>query len=119
MLMPHTQEKRDVLLDIYFTNIDPVVRITHKPTLIKKHPIHVRDAHPLAFAIFYSAINSLSPAAVESRFGEPREALMARYELGVEMGLARSNYLTTSSLEILQAFILWLTCITREEDMGM
>ena len=118
MLMPETQGGRDALLDIYFSNVDPVVRITHRPSLINKLPAYVHNVHPLAFAIFYSAINSLPPALVESKFGESREELMGKYELGVEIGLARANYLTSSNLELLQAFVLWLTCITREEDIG-
>lgn len=118
-LMPDTQEMRDALLDTYFCNVDPVIRITHKPSLQKKVPSYIQQVHPLVFAIFYSAINSLPPAVVKSRFGESREDLMAKYELGVEIGLARLNYLTTPSLKLLQAFIIWLTCITREEDIGM
>lgn len=118
MLMPETQEHCEMLLDVYFSNVDPVIRITHRPSLIKKLPIYSHDVHPLAFAIFYSAVNSLPPAVVESKFSESREDLMAKYEMGIEIGLARGNYLTTPSLELLQAFILWLTCITREEDMG-
>ncbi|KAJ4302847.1 hypothetical protein N0V90_001738 [Kalmusia sp. IMI 367209] len=117
MLLPDTQEEREALLDIYFSNVDPVVRITHRPTLIRKLPTYVHEVHPLAFAIFYSAINSLPPAVVENKFGESREDLMAKYELGVEIGLARGNYLTSPSLELFQAFIIWLTCITREEDI--
>jgi hypothetical protein len=56
---------------------------------------------------------------VQSRFGESKEDLLDRFQLGVEISLARENYLTTSSLEIFQGFVLWLTCITKEEDMGM
>ncbi|KAF2446274.1 hypothetical protein P171DRAFT_357011 [Karstenula rhodostoma CBS 690.94] len=117
-LMPDTQEQRDALLDIYFANVDPVIRITHRPSLINKLPAYVQNVHALVFAIFYSAINSLPPALVESRFGESKEELMAKYELGIEISLARGNYLTSPSLELLQAFVIWLTCITREEDIG-
>jgi hypothetical protein len=118
MLIPEHQEQRDALLEIYFSNVDPVVRMTHRPSLVNKLPVYVQNVHPLAFAIFYSAINSLPPAVVQSRFGESREELMGKFELGVEIGLARGNYLTTPSLELLQAFVIWLTCITREEDIG-
>ncbi|KAL5394175.1 hypothetical protein PMIN06_005167 [Paraphaeosphaeria minitans] len=117
-LMPESQEQRDALLDTYFSNVDPVIRITHRPSLINKAPSYAQNVHPLVFAIFYSAINSLPPALVESRFGESREELMAKFELGIEIGLSRGNYLTSPSLELLQAFVIWLTCITREEDIG-
>lgn len=118
LLLPETPEQRELLLDMYLSNVDPVVRVTHRPTLVRKLPTYVDEVHPLAFSIFYSAINSLPPAVVESKFGETRDDLMAKYELGLEIGLARANYLTNPSLELFQAFIIWLTCITREEDMG-
>lgn len=72
----------------------------------------------MSFAIFYAAVNALPATAVENKFGEKKEDLLTRFELGLEIGLARENYLTTSSLEVLQAFVIWLTCIAKEEDMG-
>ncbi|EUC31976.1 hypothetical protein COCCADRAFT_6212 [Bipolaris zeicola 26-R-13] len=117
-LLPSTQEHRDILLDVYFTNVDPMVRITHRPTVMRKFFTYNREAHPIAYAIYFSAINSLPPKIVQTRFGDTKEALLDRFQLGVEISLARENYLTTSDLEIFQGFVLWLTCITREEDMG-
>lgn len=117
-LLPDSQDQRDTLLDVYFANVDPMVRITHKPTVMRRYPMYMRETHPLAFAICFSAINSLPPNVVQSRFGDTKEELLDRFQLGVEISLARENYLTTSSLEIFQGFVLWLTCITKEEDMG-
>lgn len=117
-LLPSTQEHRDTLLDVYFANVDPMVRITHRPTVLRKFSTYNNEAHPLAYAIYFSAINSLPPKVVHNKFGETKESLLDRFQLGVEISLARENYLTTSSLEIFQGFVLWLTCITREEDMG-
>lgn len=117
-LLPDSQHQRDTLLDVYFANVDPMIRITHKPTVIRRYSMYMRETHPLAFAICFSAINSLPPNVVQSRFGDTKEDLLDRFQLGVEISLARENYLTTSSLEIFQGFILWLTCITKEEDMG-
>ncbi|KAF2866599.1 fungal-specific transcription factor domain-containing protein [Massariosphaeria phaeospora] len=118
ILLPETQEQRDVLLAIFFQNVDPMVRITHTPTLIRKFPDYIRENQPIAFAVFYSAVNSLPSPLVEQKFGESKEDLLTRFELGLEICLAREHYLTTSSLEVFQGFILWLTCITQEEDMG-
>jgi hypothetical protein len=95
-----------------------MIRIIHRPTLIRKFPYYVSETHPLAWAVFFSAINSRPPAVVEEKFGDNKEELLARYELGLEISLAREQYLTTSSLEVVQAFIIWLTCITKEDDMG-
>ena len=117
-LLPNTKEHRDTLLEVYFANVDPMVRITHKPTILRKFTMYTNEAHPIAFAIFFSAINSLPPKVVQNKFGETKDGLLERFQLGVEISLARENYLTTSSLEIFQGFVLWLTCITKEEDMG-
>ncbi|KAH7386643.1 hypothetical protein DE146DRAFT_680557 [Phaeosphaeria sp. MPI-PUGE-AT-0046c] len=117
-LLPSNQAFRDTLLDVYFANVDPMVRITHKSTVMRKFGLYNKETHPISFAIYFSAINSLPPKVVHSKFGETKESLLDRFQLGVEISLARENYLTSSSLEIFQGFVLWLTCITREEDMG-
>lgn len=117
-LLPQTEEHREAMLEIFFSNVDPMTRVIHKPTLYRRFPMLMRETQPIAFAVFYSAVNSLPAQAVEDRFGESRDELMSRFELGVEISLARENYLTTSSLETFQGFIIWLTCITREDDMG-
>lgn len=95
-----------------------MVRITHRPTLSRKFGHYIQEAHPIAWAVFYSVINSIPPPVCLEKFGERKDDLLARYELGVEISLARENYLTTSSLEVLQGFLLWLTCITKEDEMG-
>jgi hypothetical protein len=117
-LLPLSQSMRDTLLDVYFANVDPMVRITHRSTVVRKFASYNRETHPIAFAIYFSAINSLPPNVVKGKFNETKESLLDRFQLGVEISLARENYLTSSSLEIFQGFVLWLTCITREEDMG-
>ena len=117
-LLPSSQQHRDALLEIYFSNVDPMVRITHTPTLLCKLPHLIQESRPIVFAIYYSAINSLPPAICLEKFGENKDDLLAQYELGVEVSLARENYLTTSSLEVLQGLVLWLTCITKEDEMG-
>jgi hypothetical protein len=117
-LLPHNQEFRDTLLDVYFANVDPMVRITHQPTVLRKFASYNHETHPISFAIYFSAINSLPPKVVQGKFNETKESLLDRFQLGIEISLARENYLTSSSLEIFQGFVLWLTCITREEDMG-
>jgi hypothetical protein len=85
------------------------------------------DTHPfepLALAVFYSAINSLSAEDVLLQFSIEKETLLSQFQHGVQVGLGRENFLTTPSIEVLQAFVLllvslhtshliaaaWLTC---------
>jgi hypothetical protein len=113
-LRPSSQEHCEALLETYFSHVDPLIRVTHKPTLRRKFSSYIRDGHVLAYAVFYSAINALPPSDVEEGYGEKKMDLLERYEQGVELSLANANFLTTSSLEILQGFVIWLvgpTCL--------
>ena len=104
---------------MYFSNVDPLVRVTHKPTLLRRFSSYVQETHPVAFAVFFAAVNSLPPQICEEKSGESKDDLLSRYELGLEISLARENYLTTTNLDVLQAFTIWLTCITKDDNMGM
>ncbi|KAF4154976.1 hypothetical protein CNMCM6936_005557 [Aspergillus lentulus] len=140
---PKSAEDCLALLEIFYSNVDPMTRLVHKPTLQRRftqyinhtygtrtqspgveeadasradHTIHTFE--PLALAIFYSAINSLSAENVMMRFAAEKEALLAQFQRGVELGLGREDFLTTPSIEVLQAFVLLLTCQSREDDMS-
>ncbi|KAF5988003.1 putative C6 transcription factor [Fusarium bulbicola] len=132
-----------ILLDTFYSNVDPMTRIVHKPTLKRRLIQYIdytyglnasssedeeslaahssEDIHtfePLALAVFYSAINSLSAEDVLLQFSVEKEALLSQFQHGVQVGLGRENFLTTSSIEVLQAFVLLLTCQSREDDMA-
>ncbi|OCL03759.1 hypothetical protein AOQ84DRAFT_381310 [Glonium stellatum] len=116
--LPESQAHCESLLNIFFSNVDPMTRIFHHPTLLRRFDSHVREANPIAFAIFFSAINSLKSSTVKEMFNAKKDVLLEKFQQGLEVSLARDNFLTTSSLEVLQGFLLWLTCITKEDDMG-
>ncbi|KLO84462.1 putative C6 transcription factor [Fusarium fujikuroi] len=132
-----------LLLDTFYSNVDPMTRIVHKPTLKRRLIEYIdytygldasssddgefsaahsgKDIHtfePLALAVFHSAINSLSAEDVLLQFSAEKEALLSQFQHGVQVGLGRENFLTTSNIEVLQAFVLLLTCQSREDDMA-
>ncbi|KAF5537311.1 C6 transcription factor [Fusarium mexicanum] len=78
----------------------------------------IHTFEPLALAVFYSAINSLPAEDVLLQFSIEKETLLSQFQHGVQVGLGRENFLTTSSIEVLQAFVLLLTCQSREDDMA-
>ncbi|KAM5466685.1 hypothetical protein MauCBS54593_005942 [Microsporum audouinii] len=139
---PKTAEECFSLLDIFYSNVDPITRLVHKPSLHKRFLQYVQEIYgtrtyppgedgvmpastpaihtfePLALAIFYSAINSLSAETVQIRFAAEKGTLLAQFQRGVEHGLGREGFLTTPRIEVLQAFVLLLTCQSREDDMS-
>ncbi|KAF2131234.1 putative C6 transcription factor [Dothidotthia symphoricarpi CBS 119687] len=140
--LPGSAEECFSLLEIFISNVDPVTRLVHKPSLKDRFTHYINhvfrlciyDDHdgsdanisatkfptfePLVFAILHSAINSLSPESVLATYNADRDSLLAQFQRGVELGLGRENFVTTSSIEVLQAFVLLLTCQSREDDMA-
>ncbi|KAF5635648.1 C6 transcription factor [Fusarium tjaetaba] len=131
------------LLGTFYSNVDPMTRIVHKPTLKRRLIQYIdytygmnassseneeplvahsgEDIHPfepLALAVFYSAINSLLAEDVLLQFSIEKETLLSQFQHGVQVGLGREKFLTTPSIEVLQAFVLLLTCQSREDDMA-
>ncbi|EKG12022.1 hypothetical protein MPH_10917 [Macrophomina phaseolina MS6] len=131
------------LLDIFISNVDPMTRIVHKPSLLRRFERYIKQSYhssfqeqdssrprpdklatnlnnfePLAFAIMYSAVNSMKPQAVWEKFDVDQPALLRRFQQGAELCLNREGVLTSSSLEVLQAFVLLLSSQFREDDLG-
>jgi hypothetical protein len=111
------------LMLIYEENVDPVVRILHRPTtrnIIMKASSNTdalsKAEEVLLFSIYYGAVCSLSPAQCEKQLGEDKEQLSHRFRFAVEQALARANFLNSSSLMVLQAFVLFLICVRTQDD---
>ncbi|RMJ26842.1 Transcription factor [Aspergillus sp. HF37] len=142
--LPRSAEDCFSLLEIFYSHVDPMIRLVHKPSLTRRLTQYVREAYdlpvqeatdeddlsrpvpdttlqtfePFAFAVFYSAINSLTPDFVFQRFAAEKETLLSQFQTAIELGLGRENFLTTPNIEVLQAFMLLLTCQSREDDMS-
>lgn len=115
--------KVSLFWDIYKENVAPLICILHRPSARKllvdaaQNPESLdKNSEALVFSIYLSAIVSLSPEECLSRIGEDRTTLFKRYRFAVEQALARANMLNTQSLGLLQAAVLFLICVRREDD---
>ncbi|KAJ6119428.1 hypothetical protein N7523_003708 [Penicillium sp. IBT 18751x] len=109
--------------EIYKENVAPLITIIHKPTARKllvdaaQNPDSLdKNSEALVFSIYLSVIVALSPAECLAHFGEDRIHAVKRYRFAVEQALAKANLLNTQSLVLLQAAVLFLICIRREDD---
>lgn len=112
-----------VLWKIFEENVDPVVRILHRPTVrnvIIKASSNTetlsKSQEVLLFAIYYGAVCSLTPAQCNHQLGEDKDQMSSRFRFAVEQALARANFLNTSSLMVLQALVLFLICVRSQDD---
>lgn len=108
---------------IYKENVDPLAKILHvpsmEPTVLEAKDrldkIH-RGLEALLFAIYYGAVTSMWPDETRQIFGEDKNDLLARYRFGVEQSLARADFLQTDEYIVLQAFVIFLICLRRNDD---
>jgi len=109
--------------EIYKDRVDPLVKVLHIPTLeptVLSAASHLsnlsRGFECLLFALYYGATTSLSAHDCLLKLGEEKPVLLARYRFAIEQALARANFLTTEELVVLQAFVIFLICLRRNND---
>ncbi|PNP75482.1 hypothetical protein FNYG_11286 [Fusarium nygamai] len=102
----------------YVENVDPFIKVLHIPTIeniVKQLKGNFssfgHNVEALLFAICLAAIASLDEETVSVNFNTPREQLLQRYQFGTEQALARSNFLTTKDITVLQALVIYLSLL--------
>jgi hypothetical protein len=100
-----------------------MVKVLHIPTF--ESTFHQTVAHldkvgkamePLLFTIYYGAVTSTPAEDCRRRWGEDRGVLLSRYRFGLEQALARANFLYCDEIIILQAFVVFLILLRRNDD---
>lgn len=103
------------LWQIYINNVNPLLKVTHTPTL--QAQIITASANPakipkplesLIFAIYFAAITSLTEDEVQSTFGEDKAILLGKYHNATQQALINAGFMRSSELVVLQAFFLYL-----------
>lgn len=112
-----------VYWDVYKTNVDPLVRLMHKPTAENLFLRASRDQSSLSkseeallFAVYLAAVTSLDPEDCQTRLGLDKEIGLRRYRYASEQALARAGFLSTQEFIVVQAFTLFLVALRRYEN---
>ena len=106
-----------IMWETFKENVDPLMKIVHVPTvknIIMKAASATALTRPievLFYSICFAAVVSMSNDQCQSLLGSSKTELMRKYRFATEQGLARANFLNNSSLVVLQAFVLFLTCV--------
>jgi hypothetical protein len=62
----------------------------------------------LLFSIYHFGIISVEDAECKKTFGESKASLLARYEAALRLALVNAQWLKSTNLAVVQAFILYL-----------
>jgi hypothetical protein len=115
----------DCLWLIYSRNIDPVLKIVHKPTFersLMKAKSNLdglsRGMEAMMFAMYFAAVASLRPEECRLMLNVEKAVLHTRYRFAVEQALARAGLLDTRELIVLQAFVVFLVRLDYKSVYG-
>lgn len=64
------------------------------------------------FAVYALAVTSMKSSECVEVFGETRSVLLNRYRSGAAQALIAAELHSTKDLEVLQAFVLFLVCLS-------
>ena len=114
----------EALWTIYATNVNPMVRIFHRPSLRKSlfnfsetsNVVSKRGHDLLRDTVCFAAIVSSTDAECQSILGTTKAISLHSYRSVLERRFGQINLPNTSSLIVLQAFVLFLTCMQRLDE---
>lgn len=108
---------------VFTENVDPLIKIFHRPTLEKLVAEAARDldrinktTEVLMFTVYFAVITSMTDANCRDVFGIEKQGTLEKYRTAVEQAMARVGFLSTQELVVLQSFTLFLTCVRRLDD---
>ncbi|KAL1895632.1 hypothetical protein Sste5346_005102 [Sporothrix stenoceras] len=111
------------LWQIYLQNVDPLLKITHTPSLqgrIVEAASNLEGIdstlEALLFSIYCVAVHSMAASDCQAAFGAPKEDLLATYQPACEQALLNSNFMRTTERDCLAAFFLYLTSLGHSID---
>ncbi|KAL9090538.1 MAG: hypothetical protein Q9165_005299 [Trypethelium subeluteriae] len=103
------------LWHIYLENVNPLLKVTHTPTLqarIIDAATDVANISPaleaLMFSIYCVSIVSLVDDDCRTSFGSPREDLLSSYQFGCQQALLNCGFLRSDDRDSLTALYLYL-----------
>ena len=110
------------LWQVYVNNVDPLLKLTHTPTL-QKRVIEASgkissgmsidaDLEALLFSIYFISVNSLTEAETLASLGISKSSLQARYHVASQQALLNVNLMRTLDMTVLQAYVLHLVSET-------
>lgn len=116
--LPATKDHGDRLLQHYFVAVHPIARCVHRPSFENQYAQFWEDiklgAEPRAstqgvvFAAWFSAVVSMDEQTLNRDFGVNKAAMIASMKIGTEAALSKANFLRTTNVETMQAFIMYM-----------
>ena len=103
------------LWQIYLDNVNPLVKVTHTPSLqgrIIDAASDITSINPtleaLMFGIYCTSILALTPEGCQATFNASKEDLLTNYQSGCQQALLKCGFLRSNDRDCLTALYLYL-----------
>ncbi|KAH9837418.1 putative transcriptional regulatory protein [Teratosphaeria destructans] len=111
------------LWNTYVSHVEPIAKLVHVPTgraLVARAAANPSTAAKatecLLFAIYHFAVVAMSDQECQEQLGQSRSYLRSRYYEAARQAMVNANFLRTSELKVLQAYILFLLSVRNRYD---
>lgn len=108
----------DRLLQHYFEAVHPIARCVHRPSFEAQYEGFWEEvtagyeprasAQAVVFAAWFSAAVALDEVVINREFGFTKANLVENMKIGTEVALSKANFLRTTRVETLQAFVMYM-----------
>ncbi|KAL1892738.1 hypothetical protein Sste5346_006821 [Sporothrix stenoceras] len=115
----------DFLKNTYFKSVHPIASCLHQPTfeqqfseflvLVDRGRQPRRPRQALVLAVLFSGVVAADENEIAVQFNVRKVDLVGIVKYGVEASLGRANLLRTTSVEAMQAFVIYLVALCRDE----
>ena len=115
----------DALVRNYYDNVHFIARVVHWPSfqlhydnfwtsvLAGLEPPAWQQA--LVLAILFSAVASMAEGDVTMIFARPKSTVLGNFQTGTEVALSKAQFLRATKLETLQALVIYLIPMCRDQ----
>lgn len=110
------------LLQRYFVAVHPIARCVHRPSFERQYAQFWDDfdqgveprpsIQAVVFAAWFSATVSMDEDRIGREFGVNKVNMVERMKVGTETALSKANFLRTTNIETMQAFIMYMVSRT-------
>lgn len=117
--------KADRLIKQYHHAVHFIARVVHWPsfeTQYDKFWTNITQGNEppgslqaVVFAVLLSAVVSMNTNDITTLFSAPKSVVMASFQMATELALGKANFLRTTKLETLQALVIYLIPMCRDE----
>jgi len=120
-----TKAAADKLVRNYYDNVHFLARVVHWPSFQVQYEnfwtsvLAGLEPHAwqqaIVLAVLFSAVASMTEGDVAALFGRPKRTILGNFQTGTEVCLSKAQFLRATKIETLQALVIYLIPMCRDQ----